>query len=68
MTVFILCYSKTNLRNVINLLKSWSKENNLVLNANNSGIIGFLPRRGKANMQLTIDKEFEGIPVVACYK
>ena len=66
--LFILCYSKSNLRNIINLLKSWSKENNLGLNASKSGIIEFLPRRGKANMQLTIGEEFEGIPVVSCYK
>ena len=66
--LFILCYSKSNLRNIINLLKSWSKENNLELNASKSGIIEFLPRRGKANMQLTIGEEFEGIPVVSCYK
>ena len=66
--LFILCYSKSNLREVIRVLKKWSAENNLGLNAAKSGVMEFLPRQGKDNITLDIGKEFEGIPIVACYK
>jgi hypothetical protein len=66
--LFIVCYSKSNLRKVIQILKDWSIKNNLGLNAAKSGIMEFLPRTGKHTLTLNIGEEFEGIPVVACYK
>ena len=56
------------MRQVIKVLKTWSAENNLGLNAAKSGVMEFLPRKGRATMKLTIGEDFEGIPVVACYK
>lgn len=66
--LFILCYSLHNMRQVIAVLKKWSIENNLGLNASKSGVMEFLPRTGKATVNLNIGEDFEGIPVVACYK
>ena len=65
--LFILCYSLNNMRQVIKVLKACSAENNLGLNATKSGVMEFLPRKGRATMKLTIGEDFEGIPVVACY-
>ena len=59
---------KLNLCKVINLLQTWSKDNNLGLNAAKSGVMGFLPRIGKSIIGLTIGEEFEGIPIVERYK
>ncbi len=64
----ILSYNKINLRKVIQVIRSWSQENNLALNENKSGIMEFLPRQGPSKVTLNIGEAFEGIPVVACYK
>jgi len=65
--LFVLCYSKSNMRKVIQTIKTWSIENNLNLNESKSGVMEFLPRQG-GNLTLNIGQEFEGIPIVACYK
>ena len=66
--LFVLCYSKRNLREVIRIISKWSKENNLSLNANKSGVVEFLPRLGRKAPTLNIGEEFEGLPICACYK
>ena len=65
--LFVLCYSKSNMRKVIQTIKTWSIENNLNLNESKSGVMKFIPRQG-GNLTLNIGQEFEGIPIVACYK
>ena len=58
--LLILCHSKSNLRSVIRTVKIWCLQNNLSLNATKSGIVEFLPRRGRKRT-LTVGQEFEGI-------
>ena len=64
----VLCASPSELRRVIKLIKSWSKENNLELNAKKSGIVEFTPRRGNQTKYLKVNSEFEGIPVLNEYR
>ena len=65
--LLIICTSLHQLRKSISIIKEWSTENNLQLNAKKSGIIEFLPRC-KTYQQLKADSFFEDIPVVAEYK
>ena len=55
--VLILCPSLSQLREVINLIRSWSKENNLFLNEKKSGIVPFQQRRGKDMGPFTLFEE-----------
>lgn len=64
----VLCTSPSELRRVIKLIKHWSRENNLALNAKKSGILEFTPRLGKQSNYLQINSEFEGIPIVTEYR
>lgn len=45
--LFILCYCKSNLRKVIQIIKEWSASNNLGLNATKSGVMEFLSRMAR---------------------
>ena len=65
--LFILCSSKSELKSVISVVKTWCSENNLALNAAKSGIVEFLPRRGRKKT-LHIGQEYEGIPICERYK
>ena len=64
----ILCSSLYELRSVIKLIKAWSEENNLKLNAKKLGILEFMPRQGYQPHYLKLDSEFEGIPIVTEYR
>jgi len=66
--LFILCSSPSELRRTIISIKSWSRENNLLLNAKKSGVMEFTPRLGPQNCFLRHGSLFEDIPVVSSYK
>jgi len=66
--LLILCSSITQLKNVIRIIKQWSLENNLKLNAKKSGILEFCPRSGPTKMNLSAGDLIEDIPVVDKYK
>jgi hypothetical protein len=66
--LLILCSSQEQLRKAIRIIRKWSMENNLKLNERKSGIVEFLPKYGKTGRELTIGKNYEGIPVVESYK
>ena len=65
--LFILGSSKSELKSVISIAKTWCSENNLALTAAKSGIVEFLPRRGRKKT-LNIGQEYEGIPICERYK
>jgi len=66
--LLVLCSSPHQLRQVIRIIKKWSKENNLGLNAKKFGIIKFWPRYGNQKSSLKLGSRLEEIPIVAEYK
>ena len=66
--LLVLCYSLSELHQVINLIKDWSSLNNLKLNTFKSGILEVVPRRGKNNFNLTVGSKFQDFPVISSYK
>jgi len=66
--LLIICTSPYQLRKCISLIKKWSVENNLSLNAKKSGIIEFLPRTKTFPSVFTPGSLVEDIPVVTEYK
>jgi len=64
----ILCSSIHQLRKVIQIIKSWSDENNLKLNAKKSGIMEFRTKFERKGSILKVGSELEGIPIVDTYK
>ena len=66
--LLVLVTSLTQLRRIINIIRSWCEDNNLKLNAQKSGVLEFMPRLGKDNYFLEVGTEFDGIPVVNKYK
>jgi len=75
--VLVLCTSLYELRKVIEVIRTWSSENNLKLNEKKSGIVAFQPRHGKGkHFTLKLyksedqkeEKTFEGFPVLQKYK
>jgi len=55
--VLVLCSSLTQLIKIIDVIRSWSKENNLYLNEKKSAIVPFQQRRGKERSQFTLFEE-----------
>ena len=66
--LLVICTSLYQLRKTITVIKKWSVENNLLLNAKKSGIIEFLPRHKTYPSQLKAGSLFEDIPIVTEYK
>jgi len=66
--LLVLCYSLSELHQVINLIKDWSSLNNLKLNTLKSGILEVVPRRGKNNFNLAVGSKFQDFPVISSYK
>ena len=79
-----LCSSQAQLRKAIEIIKNWSKENGMVLNAKKSGIVVFanylsqkIPfmkpdkqerKQGEPLIWIPSTKEFDGIPICTKYK
>lgn len=66
--LLVVCTSLHQLRQVIKIIRKWSKENNLELNDKKSGIVEFLPRSGRQTSTLKTGSVFESIPIVDKYK
>ena len=62
--LLVLVTSLSQLRSIINIIRSWCDYISLKLNAQKSGVLEFMPRLGKNNYFLEVGTEFEGIPVV----
>jgi len=65
--LLILCDSLTLLKECINAIETWSRENNLIINKDKSAILEFVNRRCKKYI-LKVDGFFCGYPVVNQYK
>jgi len=66
--MLVICSSLTQLRRVIEIIRAWTHQNNLMLNEKKSGIVEFLPRLDRQSAALKINSSFEGVPVVDRYK
>ena len=66
--LLILTTSISQLRRVTHIIKTWSRENNLKINAQKSGIVEFMPRFGSNTPYLQIGSCVEEFPVVKEYK
>ncbi len=62
----VICDTIDEIRKAIQVVQDWCREANISLNANKSGILEVLHRRGKPLLQ--IGECIEGIPVVQSYK
>lgn len=66
--ILVLCTTKRELTEAIDLINKWSKKFGLQPNNAKSGVIEFLPRKGKQIPSLKVGDTINSIPIVPEYK